>query len=118
MVQVHDLIQPRPEQTLLARLPTFPWPHRNPTTDSPHGQGITKPICKKSTFNKRKSGKIDYCDPTNLNPTSTACGFFTVDTKIVRIIPRILAIRKRIGGPHPTRTRFFLGRPPYFVRNN
>src|SRR5450631_3530445 len=41
MAHVDDLIEPRPEQILLAGLPPLPWPHLNPSARSAREKGIT-----------------------------------------------------------------------------
>jgi hypothetical protein len=87
MAHVDDLIEPRPEQILLAGLPPLPWPHLNPSARSAREKGTTasdsresqNTICEETATGQPKTGKYDYFT-ANIHPArSMAWEFFTDD---------------------------------------
>jgi len=83
MAHVEDLVQPRPEQILLAFVPQLSWPQEIPPENrSPGAVNPTESaesICKKTHPKPSESGKIDYFKTSKIFSLSTRWEFFAGD---------------------------------------
>jgi len=97
MAQVHDLIEPRPEEVALARLSPLSGahrsPHRNPD-QSMESRSALRSICKESRPQPTQSGKPEYF-PHRKSPTSSELGHSSRRTS---------ECRRPRGAPDPNRS--------------
>src|SRR5882757_5529212 len=87
VVHIDDLIEPRTKQILLAALPPFPWPHRNPSARPHQAKRSTASDSRESQTRIRKkidhqapiSGKFNHSKSDDSYCQSIASGYFTDD---------------------------------------
>ena len=83
MTEVDNLVEPRPEEIALPRLPTFLRPHEKPPSPPSaqpgnHGRDAGS-ICKKTRPQQPQPGKYDYFRQLETDSQSVAWEFFTDD---------------------------------------
>src|SRR5882757_10072956 len=105
VVHIDDLIEPRTKQILLAALPPFPWPHRNPSARPHQAKRSTASDSRESQTRIRKkidhqapiSGKFNHSKSDDSYCQSIASGYFTDD----EVAARHCEERKRRSNPEP-----------------